>query len=79
MLPKMAKQRFNPVTKRIQNIKQFGITTIRMIRIEKIVRLFLSSSQLFFPGIYILYFKGGEYEDLAVDFYVLLKVCLLLY
>jgi hypothetical protein len=44
-----------------------------MIRIEKIVRLFLSSSQLFFPGIYILYFKGGEYEDLAVDFYVFAK------
>jgi hypothetical protein len=32
---------------------------------------------LFFPGIYIKYFaskKGPEYEDLALDSYVLLKV-----
>jgi hypothetical protein len=45
--------------------------------IEKIVRLFLSSSQLFFPefilSIYSLK-KGAEYEDLAVDLYVILKV-----
>lgn len=41
------------------------------------MRLFLSSSQLFFPGIYIKYLvsrKGAEYEDLAVDLYVILKV-----
>lgn len=45
--------------------------------IEKIVRLFLSSSQLLFPGVYIKYLaslRGYEYRDLALDFYVLLKV-----
>ena len=41
------------------------------------MRLFLSSSQLFFPGVYIkylAYLKGYEYRDLALDFYVLFKV-----
>ena len=45
--------------------------------IEKIVRLFLSSSQLLFPGIYIKHFAnklGYEYKDLAMDFYILAKV-----
>lgn len=45
--------------------------------IEKIVRLFLSSSQLLFPGIYIKYFAnkfGHEYKDLVMDFYILAKV-----
>ena len=45
--------------------------------IEKIVRLFLSSSQLLFPGIYIKHFAnklGHEYKDLAMDFYILAKV-----
>lgn len=45
--------------------------------IEKIVRLFLSSSQLLFPGIYIKHYAnkfGHEYKDLAMDFYILAKV-----
>lgn len=45
--------------------------------IEKIVRLFLSSSQLLFLGIYIKHFAnkfGHEYKDLAMDFYILAKV-----
>jgi hypothetical protein len=52
--------------------------------IEKIVRLLLSISQLFFPGVYIKYLaekKGHEYKDLAMDFYVLAKfifpICIL--
>ena len=69
---------FNPIQKRIQNIKAIWNNDHQDDNgIEKIVRLFLSSSQLFFPGIYIKYLlfkKGAEYEDLAVDLYVILKV-----
>lgn len=69
---------FNPLEKRIQNIKAIWNNTHQDDNgLEKLVRLFLSSSQLLFPGIYIKYFafkKGDEYVDLAVDFYVLLKV-----
>jgi hypothetical protein len=71
---------FNPIQRRIQNIKAIWNNDHNDDNgIEKIVRLFLASSQLFFPGIYIKYLvakKGAEYEDLAVDFYVLLKVAL---
>ncbi|SHM73850.1 potassium channel family protein [Flavobacterium xinjiangense] len=74
----VAQPEFNPVEKRIQNIKAIWNNDHQDDNgIEKMVRLFLSSSQLLFPGIYIKYFafkKGAEYEDLAVDFYVLLKV-----
>jgi hypothetical protein len=77
---KMGKPKFNPIQKRIQNINAIWNNDHQDDNgIEKIVRLFLSSSQLFFPGIYIKYLvskKGAEYEDLAVDFYVLLKVAL---
>lgn len=77
---KMGKPKFNPIQRRIQNIKAIWNNDHQDDNgIEKIVRLFLSSSQLFFPGIYIKYLaskKGSEYEDLAVDFYVLLKVAL---
>lgn len=77
---KMGKPKFNPIQRRIQNIKAIWNNDHQDDNgIEKIVRLFLSSSQLFFPGIYIKYLaskKGSEYEDLAVDFYVLLKVVL---
>jgi hypothetical protein len=77
-ISKVPKPEFNPVEKRIQNIKAIWNNDHQDDNgIEKMVRLFLSSSQLLFPGIYIKYFafkKGIEYEDLAVDFYVLLKV-----
>jgi hypothetical protein len=70
----------NPIQKRIQNIKSIWNNDHQEDNgIEKIVRLFLSSSLLFFPGIYIKYLaakKGAEYEDLALDSYVLLKVAL---
>jgi hypothetical protein len=73
------KSKFNPLEKRFQNIKAIWNNDHEDDNgLEKIIRLFLSSSQLLFPGIYIKYFankKGVEYEDLAVDFYVLLKVC----
>lgn len=77
-ISKVAPPEFNPVEKRIQNINAIWNNDHQDDNgIEKMVRLFLSSSQLLFPGIYIKYFafkKGAEYEDLAVDFYVLLKV-----
>lgn len=70
--------KLNPIQKRIQNIKAIWNNDHQDDNgIEKIVRLFLSSSQLIFPGIYIKYLaskKGTEYEDLAMDFYILLKV-----
>ena len=70
--------RFNPLQKRIQNIKSIWNNDHQDDNgLEKITRLFLSSSQLLFPGIYIKYFankKGIEYQDLALDSYVLLKV-----
>jgi hypothetical protein len=72
--------KLNPIQKRIQNIKSIWNNDHQEDNgIEKIVRLFLSSSLLFFPGIYIKYLasqKGPEYEDLALDSYVLLKVAL---
>lgn len=75
---KAEKPEFNPIEKRIQNIKSIWNNDHQDDNgLEKIVRLILSSSQLLFPGIYIKYFarkKGIEYQDLALDFYVLLKV-----
>ena len=68
----------NPIQKRIQNIKSIWNNDHQDDNgIEKIFRLLLSSSQLLFPGIYIKYFsrkKGIEYQDLAIDTYILLKV-----
>jgi len=75
---KIQKPKLNPVRRRIQNIKSIWNNDHQDDNgIEKIVRLFLSSSQLFFPGIYIKYLackKGYEYQDIALDFYILLKV-----
>ncbi|WP_309608122.1 potassium channel family protein [Flavobacterium sp.] len=68
----------NPLKKRIQNLKSIWNNDHHDDNgIEKIVRLILSFSQLLFPGVYIKYFahkKGIEYQDLALDFYVLIKV-----
>lgn len=75
---KMPRPEFNPIQKRIQNIKAIWNNDHQDDSgIEKIVRLFLSTSQLFFPGVYIkylAYLKGYEYRDLAIDFYVLFKI-----
>jgi hypothetical protein len=69
---------FNPIQKRIQNITSIWNNEHQDDSgIEKILRLILSSSQLLFPGIYIKYFsrkKGVEYQDLAIDTYILIKV-----
>jgi hypothetical protein len=77
-ISKKEKQRFNPIEKRILNIRSIWNNDHQDDNgIEKIFRLFLSISQLFFPGIYIKYFackKGYEYQDLALDFYILAKV-----
>ena len=74
---------FNPIQKRILNIRAIWNNDHQYDNgIEKIVRLFLSISQLCFPGVYIKYFankKGSEYQDLAMDFYVLLKVAFPIY
>lgn len=68
----------NPIQKRIDNINAIWNNDHQDDNgIEKIVRLFLSSSQLLFPGVYIKYLaslKGYEYRDLVLDFYILLKV-----
>ena len=75
---RISKPDFNPIEKRIENIKSIWNNNHQDDNgIEKIVRLFLSSSQLLFPGVYIKYLatlKGYEYQDLALDFYILLKV-----
>jgi hypothetical protein len=74
----VTKPKFNPVQRRLLNIKAIWNNDHQDDNgIEKIFRLFLSSTQLLFPGIYIKYLackKGSEYQDLALDFYILLKV-----
>ena len=66
------------IVKRINNIKAIWNNDHQDDNgIEKIVRLFLSCSQFLFPGIYIKYLackRGYEYQDLALDFYVVVKV-----
>lgn len=47
------------------------------VGIEKMLRLFLASSQFLFPGLYIKEFfwkKGSTTQDIAVDVFVLVKV-----
>lgn len=73
-----SKPKHNPIEKRILNIKAIWNNDHQDDNgIEKLVRLFLATSQLFFPGIYIKYVtykKGREYQDLTLDFYILAKV-----
>lgn len=72
------KPKYNPIQKRILNIKSIWDNDHQEDNgIEKIVRLFLSFSQLLFPGVYIKYFADKikyEYQDLAMDLYILLKM-----
>jgi hypothetical protein len=72
------KPKLNPIQKNLLNIRAIWNNDHQDDNgIEKIVRLFLSGSQLLFPGIYIKYLackKGYEYQDLALDFYVVGKV-----
>jgi hypothetical protein len=70
--------KYNPIQKRILNIKSIWNNDHQDDNgIEKIIRLLLSFSQMLFPGIYIKYLAskiGNQYEDLALDLYILLKV-----
>ncbi len=74
------RNRFNitPIQKRILTIRAIWNNDHQDDNgIEKIVRLFLSISQLFFPGVYIKQIShkvGFEYQDLVMDVYVLSKV-----
>jgi len=70
--------KYNPIQKRILNIKSIWNNDHHDDNgIEKIIRLFLAFSQLLFPGIYIKYLVNKisyEYQDLAMDIYIILKV-----
>lgn len=72
------RNKISPIKKTLMNIKAIWNNDHEEDNgIEKIVRLFLSSSQLLFPGIYLKYFAnklGSEYKDLTMDFYILFKV-----
>ncbi|HRG18939.1 MAG TPA: ion channel [Flavobacterium lutivivi] len=72
------KPRFNPLEKRILNIRSIWNNDHQDDNgIEKIFRLFLSCSQLLFPGIYIKTMAcriNYIYQDLIMDLYILLKV-----
>jgi hypothetical protein len=76
--PNDEQTKIDPLRKRIQNIKAIWNNDHQDDNgIEKIIRLLLSTSQLLFPGIYIKYWaykKGNQYQDLALDIYILLKV-----
>ncbi len=75
---KSTKPSISPIQRRINNIKEVWNNHHQDDSgIEKIFRLFLSSSQLFFPGIYLKTIaskKGHEYQDLVLDLFVLAKV-----
>jgi Ion channel len=77
---KKDRPKYSPITKRIQNIKSIWNNDHQDDNgIEKIFRLLLSSSQLLFPGVYIkqiAYKIGFQYQDIAMDLYVTLKVVL---
>lgn len=66
------------IDKRLRNIRSiWNNDQYYDIGIEKIFRLFLAISQFVFPGIYIKQIfgkKGIAYQDVAVDFYVLIKL-----
>jgi hypothetical protein len=71
------KPKYNPIERRILNIRSIWNNDHQDDNgIEKIFRLFLSISQLFFPGIYVKTLASKinfAYKDLAMDCYILLK------
>lgn len=73
----------NPIQKRILNIQSIWNNDHQEDNgIEKIFRLFLSISQLVFPGVYIKYIfsrKNYEYQDIAMDFYIIIKLLFPIY
>lgn len=70
--------KFNPIQKRVLNIQSIWNNDHQDDNgIEKLFRLFLSITQLLFPGIYIKTIASRinpVYKDLAMDFYILVKV-----
>jgi Ion channel len=70
--------KLNPIQKRILNIRAIWNNDHHEDNgIEKIVRLFLSISQLLFPGVYIKHMVDKinyQYMDLAMDVYILIKL-----
>lgn len=77
-ISKLKAPKHNPIAKRILNIKAIWNNDHQDDNgIEKIIRLFLSSSQLLFPGIYIKYIAskiGIQFQEIAMDFYIIFKV-----
>lgn len=75
--------KINPLQKRILNIQSIWNNDHQEDNgIEKIFRLFLSISQLVFPGVYIKYIfsrKNYEYQDIAMDFYIIIKLVFPIY
>jgi len=75
--------KINPIQKRILNIQSIWNNDHQEDNgIEKIFRLFLSISQLVFPGVYIKYIfsrKNYEYQDIAMDFYIIIKLVFPIY
>ena len=71
------KPKYNPIERRILNIRSIRNNDHQDDNgIEKIFRLFLSVSQLCFPGIYVKTLASKinlAYKDLAMDCYILLK------
>jgi hypothetical protein len=71
------KPKYSPIERRILNIKSIWNNDHQDDNgIEKIFRLFLSITQLLFPGIYVKTLAcriGYAYKDLAMDIYILLK------
>jgi hypothetical protein len=76
--PNHQKPQENTIAKRLRNIKAIWNNDHHDdIGIEKIVRLFLASSQFLFPGIYIKQLFGKKstvYQDLSVDGIVIIKI-----
>lgn len=75
---KTSKKELNPIRKVFLNIRSVWNNDHEDDNgLEKIFRLFLTASQMLFPGIYIKYFAskiGNEYKDITMDFYILAKV-----
>ncbi|WP_264521039.1 potassium channel family protein [Flavobacterium sp. N1994] len=71
------KPKYNPIERRILNIRSIWNNDHQDDNgIEKIFRLFLSVSQLLFPGIYVKTIASKinyAYKDLAMDCYIVMK------
>lgn len=69
--------KYDPIDRRILNIRSIWNNDHQDDNgIEKIFRLFLSISQLLFPGIYVKTLAAKinyAYKDLAMDIYILMK------